>query len=67
MMQNYLEIIYFLSHVMVGNKSEVMKTKNKFASTARHCANHTIQILVSATGKSVSGINRFKTFIDELL
>ena len=54
--------------VMLGCKSGVKKLlKEKFPSVlVWHCTNHRLELSVGDTVKQVSGINRFKAFIDKL-
>ena len=54
--------------VMVGRKSGLKKLMSEqFPSVIFwHCANHRLELAVADTVKEVSGINRFKAFIDKL-
>jgi hypothetical protein len=54
--------------VMFGYRGGVKKLlKEKFPSViVWHCANHRLEVAVHDTVKTVSGINRFKSFIDKL-
>ena len=54
--------------VMLGCKSGVQKLlTEKFPSVlVWHCTNHRVELSVGDTVKQVSGINRFKAFIDKL-
>ncbi|KAK0048443.1 E3 SUMO-protein ligase [Biomphalaria pfeifferi] len=54
--------------VMLGSKSGVKALlKEKFPSVlVWHCANHRLELSVGDVVKQVSGINRFKAFIDKL-
>ena len=54
--------------VMMGCKSGVKKLlSDKFPSVIIwHCANHRLELSVGDVVKEISGINRFKSFIDKL-
>lgn len=54
--------------VMLGRKSGLKKLlTERFPSVIFwHCANHRLELAVGDTIKEVSGINRFKAFIDKL-
>ena len=53
---------------MLGCKSGVKKLlSERFPSIiVWHCANHRLELAVGDAVKKTSGINRFKSFIDEL-
>lgn len=54
--------------VMLGRKSGVCKLlRDEFPSIIIwHCANHRLELAVADTLKAISGIHRFKAFIDKL-
>ena len=54
--------------VMLGCRSGVKKLlTDKFPSVIFwHCANHRLELSVADTVKDVSGVNRFKSFLDKL-
>jgi len=54
--------------VMLGHKTGLKKLlTDKFPSVIFwHCANHRLELTVGDTIKEVSGINRFKAFLDKL-
>ena len=54
--------------VMLGRKTGLKKLlTDKFPSVIFwHCANHRLELAVGDTIKEVSGINRFKAFLDKL-
>jgi hypothetical protein len=54
--------------VMFGSRGRVKKLiKEKFLSiTVWHCADHRLELAVHDAVKTVSGINKFKSFIDKL-
>ncbi|XP_030046369.1 E3 SUMO-protein ligase KIAA1586-like [Microcaecilia unicolor] len=56
------------ANVMLGARGGVKKLlKDKFPSVlVWHCANHRLELSVHDAVKAVSGINRFKSFIDKL-
>jgi hypothetical protein len=53
---------------MLGCRSGVKKLlTDKFPSVIIwHCANHRLELSVADTVKDISGVNRFKSFLDKL-
>jgi hypothetical protein len=69
MTEEYLnDYLVSVAAEMFGSRGGVKKLlKEKFPSIiVWHCANHTLELAVHDAVKTVSGINRFKSFIDKL-